>query len=663
MRINHIILENFGLYKGLQKFKLNPEDKRNIILIGGKNGNGKTTFFEGIKLCLYGRTMFGPLNPKKYEKIIREKIHHLDKTGENSDHASVEVEFEHTRFGITEKYTISRRWMDNGEDIQEELNIKKNGSELNEIESENWQDFINELIPFGLSKLFFFDGEKIQDLAEEIEENKQLEESFKSLMGIEIIEKLNADLSLYTTKKLKDIGGKSLKKDIDNLEKELKEQESSIDHLLQEKAQLQTKMDGVSNKIQKLEDEVKNEGGSYANKRQELMNMRVKLEAQSENYDTEMRSFASDTLPFLFSKNLCLRTKESILNESELKNKKYAYAEINNRLKIVDKEIRKDTDLMKKIKSKDDFYLAVNEMVQRLSGHYGKEIGKTTFIHNLSNEEEKYVLTKIDKTLNGDEAKLTDLTKKILKTVKRKSDIERAIKYAPEKSIISPIMEKINSLNKELGMLQQEQNHVIERIKQEQFKMAKTKRDLEKIIDEYISKDKTTERIKLVGRIQNVLDEYEEKLREQKISQFNNTFIEVFNSLARKKNLYTKIEIDPKTYSVSIYKNGKKKIDKSLLSAGEKQIYAISVLWALTKLSGRPLPFIIDTPLGRLDREHRDTIVNKFFPNASHQTIILSTDTEIDSSYYQKIKSKIARNYYLDYSDGKTTVEEGYFWG
>lgn len=105
-------------------------------------------------------------------------------------------------------------------------------------------------------------------------------------------------------------------------------------------------------------------------------------------------------------------------------------------------------------------------------------------------------------------------------------------------------------------------------------------------------------------------------------------------------------------------------LPKAQLSAGEKQIYAVSVLWALAKTSGRPLPLVIDTPLARLDADHRGLLAKHYFPYASHQTLILSTDTEIDRSYFEELKPHIAHSYLLDYvpQENGTQIREGYFW-
>ena len=124
------------------------------------------------------------------------------------------------------------------------------------------------------------------------------------------------------------------------------------------------------------------------------------------------------------------------------------------------------------------------------------------------------------------------------------------------------------------------------------------------------------------------------------------------------------IHIDPETFAVTIFDDAGLAIAKRRLSEGEKQIFAIAVLWGLGRASARSLPAIIDTPMARLDVKHRNHLVQRYFPNASHQVIILSTDTEVDRRYYDELAPYIARAYHLSYdeTEKRTVAEEGYFW-
>ena len=134
--------------------------------------------------------------------------------------------------------------------------------------------------------------------------------------------------------------------------------------------------------------------------------------------------------------------------------------------------------------------------------------------------------------------------------------------------------------------------------------------------------------------------------------------------MLHKENLITKVTVDKDTFDITLYDKDGNSIPKDLLSKGEQQMFATGVLLALAKTSGKPLPFMIDTPLARLDMSHRDNMIEKFFPYASHQVVIFSTDSEIDEKYYSKMKPYISRSYAMEYlpSKGKTLQHEGYFW-
>ena len=121
--------------------------------------------------------------------------------------------------------------------------------------------------------------------------------------------------------------------------------------------------------------------------------------------------------------------------------------------------------------------------------------------------------------------------------------------------------------------------------------------------------------------------------------------------LANKKNLIRKIEMDPETLDWKCLSEDESEIPRDSLSAGEKQLMVISILWALAICSKKKLPVIIDTPLSRMDSLHRTALITTYFPNAGEQTIILSTDSEIDEGYYNLMKNNIGDEFTLNYDE------------
>jgi DNA sulfur modification protein DndD len=138
----------------------------------------------------------------------------------------------------------------------------------------------------------------------------------------------------------------------------------------------------------------------------------------------------------------------------------------------------------------------------------------------------------------------------------------------------------------------------------------------------------------------------------------------MYRLLSSRSGLIKDLIIDDKTYEIRINDRNGHEIKKSGLSAGEKEVFAISLLWGLAQTSQLKLPIIIDTPLSRLDSTHRDNIVNNYFPNAGEQVVILSTDTEIDTNYYRNLKPHLSGAGCLAFDQRQelTSFKSGYFW-
>lgn len=193
--------------------------------------------------------------------------------------------------------------------------------------------------------------------------------------------------------------------------------------------------------------------------------------------------------------------------------------------------------------------------------------------------------------------------------------------------------------------------------------------EFSKRVESYLKKvelnDDSDRIIKYSHMANTILEEYKVRLQKNKIEIVAETMTSCYKRLANKKNLIEKIEMDPVTLDLKYFDSDGKEVNKSSLSAGEKQLMVISLLWALALCSKKKLPVIIDTPLSRLDSAHRVSLIQTYFPQASEQTIILSTDSEIDKNYYEIMKDNIGDEFTLIYDDEtkSTTIKKGYFLG
>ena len=193
------------------------------------------------------------------------------------------------------------------------------------------------------------------------------------------------------------------------------------------------------------------------------------------------------------------------------------------------------------------------------------------------------------------------------------------------------------------------------------FDMTRSIRRMEEEADEGASDNRA---IALGGAVHKLLDEFSLSLKEAKLAELAQALQASFGRLARKTDLISTVDFDPETFSVTIRDESGAAINKKKLSAGEQQVFAIAILDALLTCSGRSLPLVIDTPLGRLDSKHRERLVREYFPRAAHQVVVLSTDTEVDQRFYEDLAPHLSHSYHLQFDEemGSTKVEDGYFW-
>lgn len=656
MKFKKIILENFGIFSGLNEFDLSLDGNRNIILIGGKNGNGKTTLFTSIKLCLYGIKMFDKiLSKKEYESYLKDKIHKNNNSNSNDNYARIKIIFDFTIEDETSIFEVERYWKYDKENMEEIFTICKDGSKLQNLDSENWQDFVNNIIPKGLSQLFFFDGEKIQNLVDDKIDNVEFSNSFRALLGLENVEKLIADLEIYKNRELKKTASRDIKIKLEEKEKELKSLEFKLERNIQQQSNEENNFDRLLLEIEHLEEKIKNEGGIFASKREKLKEDIREYETKIKLLEDSFREKCSKILPFYFSKDLLNKVVSRIKEEDNYKSNLIASEIINERL---DNIKNKFENTLEKNKLSNE---SIKRIYEGLRQDLITNVKEIEIIHKLSDDEKIKVISTNNLLNDTNLNELEDFSKEHNKLNKKLILIQKELSYAASDEQISHYVEKVNALNQKLGESRLELHKLEEESRNVLYQKTICDNECSKlrnIIKEELHSIETIEKIEM---IQKTLNDYYNEVKNEKLNEFKLNFIDNFNSITRKKNAYKEIKINSNTFSITLVKSDGSEIPKSRLSEGEKQMYALTVLWTLTKISNRNFPFIIDTPLGRLDHAHRSKLIKTFFPIISEQLIILSTDSEIDSNYHNILKDNIAQEYILNEEQGSTKVERGYF--
>ncbi len=654
MILRNVTLQDFGVYAGTTTLDLIPRRREGssapVILIGGKNGVGKTTFLEAVRLALYGRRALGTrVAQADYDAYLRDRVNRLS----GSDGAAVSLEFDYAEAGTIHRYKIRREWATRRRSIVETLDLLKDGETITSVPREEWHSFLQELVPPGVSQLFFFDGEKISEIAEGDEDDEQLGSAIRSLLGIDLVGRLRVDLGLYIARHQKDDDSAATAR-LEAINRDIQVAERRAATLGDEVAELVAQRDSQARAAEQVRRQFIAEGGDAAVQRDKIEAERGDVRRAMAQAEHELRDTANKLLPLAMAPKLTAAFREALSGAGV----GYDAGATASLLEAI-AEWRADGNPARSAKWGTAHWGDLEAFLRSRTRAPGaaadcpaiREVGDGTA-----------AIARLDEVESIVRPRAADLLSEMDRLSARARTLETALDRADNASA-GLLLDELQLSERKLGATEAA---LVTR--QEEWKLIKgqlvtLEREQKRLLIEQAGSDKAQQRSALAARAAQALGDYEDRLLTHKLGQLKNEFVRCFNHLARKENLVVGIEIDPVSFGTTLIDRAGNAMPKVSLSAGEKQIYAIAMLWALARTSGRPLPMIIDTPLARLDSEHRAKLVERYFPRASHQVILLSTDTEIDEQLLKTLKPSISHSFRLDFDqhDGRTDVTPGYF--
>ncbi|MGC4116778.1 MAG: DNA sulfur modification protein DndD [Myxococcales bacterium] len=668
MRLNQLVLRDFGLFRGRQELSLAPKTKygkaRPVVLIGGHNGAGKTTILEAIRLCLYGRLALGSrVREEDYLRYLREHVHRDRSALLQANSASVAIEFDFARGAVRKTYLVERSWTIEGEKVTETLSVFEDGKPLEEIDSEFWPDFLRSLVPPGLSQLFFFDGEKIQKLAEDESDTVALADSVKALLGLDLVERLQADLDLYVSREARKGKANGQTARLPALEKELVAQQEQLAALREKEEDLSNQVDTATKEVERVEQLLALGGQGLADKRLELKQRKARLATRADEIARGLRELCDGPVVVAACPKLAAKLLQQLELEAEAERWKSARDEVSRALDSLSGRILAAKN-RKKLGLTDEGRHFLEELFNAMRVEAPpKHVEGLTILQGLSPRERDEVGRIIRQAISESGQAAQRACSELVKTEQQLSSVQERINKAPETDEIAPRIKELSELHARESEARVELSKIeTERIEVEK-RLGLLQREQRRLLETVSTSGKASKKLDLAQRTRRTLDDYLRKLTAAKMQQLEEATAACFAELCRKSDFVRSISINPETFQIELIDRNGQKMPKLALSAGEKQLYAISVLWGLAKVSGRPLPMIIDTPLGRLDSIHRGKLIDNYFPRASHQVIVLSTDTEVDSKYFESLQPYLSHAIHLSHqADGWTLAEQGYFW-
>lgn len=690
MKIKKILLNNFRQYYGNVSIDLDTTDEENIVLIGGKNGFGKTNFLMAIVWCFYGQKIVQIDDSFKrevqkesnYDKFIKQSLNWNSKE-EGNNIFSVEVQIEGIDYPANTKVSdnkVSIKRIFNTLKIEETLCILDSaGKELFHDINDKFS-FINDyIIPLEAAKFVFFDAEKIASWAElsTKDEGSVLNDALGKLLGLDLYENLKEDFNTYVNNLKKEGANTNIKEQIINCEKAVDLNKGKIEDIDLKSALNENEIKETKKKIKDFQNFLNHNSKKETSSinREELYNEIVSLKEKKEELENRFNEL-SELIPLAMLGGKIEEVIEQINIQSQFQSDSENNEVIKSKLdKFIEKLFnqppepedgsmtfknkifysQKAQNLLnqlfeiKESANQLDFELDLNNAEKELilkTSQILKQHSKEVFEATISEFNSiQILLTDKEKQLKMIDSDLEDET--ILEIITLKDEAERKLEnIIAENGALSNQKDKLMKDNVRLN----QQYNVL----------------LQKSSGNQLIKNKISAAKKYIDSLQTFIDNQKRKKKEVLAITLLEELKKLLHKMQNPNSKFiadTRIDILPegKGLKVTILDSDGREIPKESFSTGEKQIYISCLIKAILSESIQNFPIFIDTPLGRLDHEHIENILKNYYPDLSSQVILLATNNEITPRRYNSINSKVAKSYLIVNENKKSNFKPGYF--
>jgi len=650
MIIEELVLHDYGIYGGRHEIDLTPvSSERPIILIGARNGRGKTTLLDAINLVLFGnRARLSNRGGKSWEDFLRESIHRKSAGG-----SSVSMRFTVADDLEERTYEISRSWAISGKSLKEYFDVSVNGR-ADKVLAEDWNEHIEGILPLDVASLNFFDGEKIDELTDPGRSRDVISAAIRGLLGLGVIERLEADLKVYLRRKQDAAIADGASDELLALEAERNSLLERREGRRYEHGQARVALERAEELLRRLERKAAELGADRWEKRAELEAERSDLGAARAVLDQRLQGLAAGSAPLRVLAGLLERTNTQIR---------------------VDEEIEMASRVLGLLEARDARVIEALDNPAARTAHEVFAADRANWATKAADAVIHTVHANVSAllaaALNDTDAptEVQEILEELDQHELRLNDVDRALLAVPSEGQLAPVLAEIGSgratletLTQQSDSLKEEIGHLdstIERTDQRLARMREVEADQQKdALEERRAREYAKRALATIGEVS-------EMTVARNLAQIEAAILQRFSGLIGKQRLVTGVYISRETLELKVQTSNEIDLPVDRMSAGERQLLATAVLWGLSTVAGRSIPLIIDTPLGRLDDEHRQKLATNYFPAAAHQVIILSTDSEFDEALREKIKHAISHEYLIRFreDDESSEIVPGYFVG
>jgi DNA sulfur modification protein DndD len=656
--LDELVLDNVGVFAGRQALTLTPPPggQRPVILIGGMNGCGKTTLLDAIQLALYGPLALLAGRRGSYDSYLRDLIH---RGVPPESGARVELAFHIFRDGGPQSFRVCRSWRAAGKGIREDLEVCRDGAPDPAL-AQDWAEHVESFVPRGIAALFFFDGEKIEALAELEGSRELLGTAIGALLGLDLTERLATDLVVLERRHRESRVPGHVESAVAAARERLAAVQTTMNDAHQEAAAANVRLERADKQAFQTAEKYRLEGGELFEQRTELFSRRDHAAQETERVEEHLRTIAGDCAPLLLVLDRLAKTIDQ--GEAEL-----AAARQGDLLDLLE---GRDSNILQSLEG-TRVSTAARAKVEQL-------LARDREARRSQAQQERVVAIDAGTLARGRmlaEQALPAIQAEIGRLLVERARLREELAAAEHRLAAVPTEQAVIALQEARDEAQRQQTAAAAACSQAdhehqaaRVQLADAQRRYEKILNEATEETlKTGEGRRIVDHAQRVratLAAFRTAAIRRHSERIQQLVLTCLQQLLRKQDFITDLQIDPESFEISFYARDGARIQSHQLSAGERQLVAVSLLWGLAQASGRPLPVVVDTPLGRLDSSHRAHLVERYFPNASHQVLLLSTDTEIDDAAWQSLHDHVGYAYRLEHdaASDASTIQDGYFW-
>jgi DNA sulfur modification protein DndD len=654
--LDELVLHNVGTFEGRHVLQLTPPSpSRPVVLVGGLNGAGKTTILEAIHLALYGAlaNLSGRRNGS-YDSYLRGLIH---RGVPQTEGAVVELRFHAYQEGVKRQYWVRRSWRSTGASIREVFLVNVDGKPAPALGS-SWNEHVETFLPRGIAGLFFFDGEQIEALADMNRSREVLASALAALLGLDLVDRLSTDLSVLRRRHNKEHLPSHLLEAVEARRSRLTALRKQEEEASAEAAQLRVQLERAEKQHFIAAERFRSAGGDLYDKRKSLEENRALLNKELRRLEDELRGEMAEQMPLLQTAGLLAKVLGQARREADAARERV----------IIDAVASRDEKLLDRLRSARVRKSAIDDVIEFLDADRRQReataaTDKVTGLASLAAVE-----ALVGATLPGAARRLDGLLQRLEAARSDLDDADRVLAAIPTPEALAPLADILTAAENDLARSQAALAAAEERVlvlRQEHDQATKAyEAALNESARENLAADDDRRLVDHIDRVRGTLAALRVASAKRHLGNISRLILEALGQLLRKERLITDISVDPDTYTVTLTGPDGAPLTPQLLSAGERQLLAVAILWGLARAAGQPLPVVIDTPLGRLDGSHREHLLTRYFPHVSHQVILLSTDTEIDAAAYRRIAPRVGRTYRLEFDPSRsaTSVRPGYLW-